>query len=869
MSSLTSSDDDDLVDVAEPPPRPTAASLARAASFWQRASSIYLSYKVTQVTAATVRVAGGMSEDAAKERLWLPQHERAGKAMFDLASSLSGFYLKVGQFLNVREDFVALPVCKALRPLQESVRPMAAAEVRATLEDAFCGGPGSRFSSLEDIFESIDLEKPLGSASVAQVHAAVLKPELYRFFEDEDAEDDDGDAFPERGRRRTWKKKKLAVLPSDDRRVAVKVQRRGVLGCFLEDLAQIRLAAAFLSQRETNFDLVSAVDELSSQIRGEFDFEREARVMNRIGRGLRNANSPIAVPRSVPGLVSRTALVMERLPGVPLTRLAGDDVEIPFDVKVVSSSPSSSDEKEEEEEAKRLKKSKLAAPPVGIRKLLASRVLDAVTDAYGIMLFELGLLQCDPHPGNIMVDTESSLLPKVGLIDYGQSKQVTRGEQESLARLFVAMAQAGDAPLSEFCSALDAAQSDEVAAAFKALGIVTEVTPLGLASGLTERDLILNTAVRLLDTRGRVQPFAANSTLRQLATRKLPPELFFVVRSVQLLRGLAAAAGVEMSVATRWESMAKGVLAGKAARERGEGGEDGDEDRGGRRDPWGRPFVWAGGVVPGGVAADDERWARSLLKKGKKRNRLASALLFPRRRGLWALWAAALLSSAAGVAAAAVAAASLSAAAAAMATASAAATAAAAAAAAALAPTLALWVASLALQASWPVLLLVARRPGAALAHGAAALSALAAAAAAAASVAATAAAAAPGAGAAGKVAVSSSAFSSPNIAPLLMVPSMLAMLCGLFVNAALLVAARRRRRSKREREERGGDNLPLSPASASAPPSSPSSVSAFRAAPAIFGAASPFVGASSSSLGGARMHQRLPTMPPPALLPR
>ena len=317
-----------------------------------------------------------------------------------------------------------------------------------------------------------------------------------------------------------------------------------------------------------------------------------------------------------------------------------------------------------------------------------------------------------------MVDT-SSLLPKVGLIDYGQSKQVTRAEQEALARLFVAMAKAKDAPLSEVVSALDDAQSDEVAAAFKALGIVTEVTPLGLASGLSERDLILNTAFRMWDSRGRVQPFAANSTLRQLATRQLPPQLFFVLRSVQLLRGLAAAAGVEMSVARRWEPLAKKVLEEKARRERGgigAGGEEEEESRGRR------PFSWAGGVVPGGVPAEDEAWARSLLGRRKRDRgggggggvlqRLASALLFPRRRGLaYAIWAAALLSSATGVAAVALSSA---------ASASASASASAAAVAASLTPTLALWVASLALQASWPVMLLVARRPGAALAHGAA-----------------------------------------------------------------------------------------------------------------------------------------------------
>ena len=434
-----------------------------------------------------------------------------------------------------------------------------------------------------------------------------------------------------------------------------------------------------------------------------------------------------------------------------------------------------------------------------------------------------------------MVDIETSVLPKVGLIDYGQSKQVTRGEQEALARLFLAMAQAKDAPLSQVCSALNDAQADEIAAAFKALGIVTEVTPLGLASGLSERDLILNTSFRMWDSRGRVQPFAANSTLRQLATKKLPPQLFFVLRSVQLLRGLAAAAGVEMSVARRWESLAKRVLERRARRERGEGeGEDAEGEGGNVR----RPVAWAGGVVPGGVAADDEAWARSLLKK-QKGGRIASALLFPRGFAAGLFWGAALLSSAAGVAVAA--AVSLSSA-----------SASAAAVAASLTPSLALWLASLALQASWPVLLLVARRPGAALAHGTAALAAAAAAAAAAARVVVSAAAGPP-----------TSPVSLQTAAPLLMAPAMLGMLCGLFANLALLVAALKRRRSG-ERKRREGGTLPGPPppadrassSAAASPAYSPSAVSAFGAVPA----------SSSSSLGRPKLQRRLQV---PVLLPR
>ena len=54
-----------------------------------------------------------------------------------------------------------------------------------------------------------------------------------------------------------------------------------------QDLANVRIAAAFLSKTELNFDLVSAVDELAAQIKLEFDFEREAKVMDAIAEHLK------------------------------------------------------------------------------------------------------------------------------------------------------------------------------------------------------------------------------------------------------------------------------------------------------------------------------------------------------------------------------------------------------------------------------------------------------------------------------------------------------------------------------------------------------------------------------------------------------
>lgn len=62
--------------------------------------------------------------------------------------------------------------------------------------------------------------------------------------------------------------------------------------CNVQDLSNIRLMAAFLSKTEVKFDLVSAVDELAAQIKLEFDFEREAKVMDSIAEHLKVGNIP-------------------------------------------------------------------------------------------------------------------------------------------------------------------------------------------------------------------------------------------------------------------------------------------------------------------------------------------------------------------------------------------------------------------------------------------------------------------------------------------------------------------------------------------------------------------------------------------------
>jgi len=630
------------------------ASAARAATFWRRAATVYGGYKLAQARAGAARAAG-VGEDRIKAD-WEATHTWAGAEMRDIALGLGGFYLKVGQLLSNRVDFVAPPVCRALAVLFDAVPPMSGEAVRRVIE-AELGG------AVDTFFEGLDLDKPIGSASIAQVR------EMWRARVGRAGRclESERERASERGRPNALSTSTphhhpiqvhRATLRANGAPVAVKVARPGAL-VMLEDLANIRIAAAFLERTELAFDLTAAVDELATQIRKEFDFRLEAAAQDAVGDSLRAEMGParISVPRTIPGLVTPRVLVMEFVEGVPLHRVAG------------------------------------TAPglPAAVRRAAAERTIRTLVDAYGIQLLGTGLFQADPHPGNVLIDVGAG--GRVGLIDFGQCKQLDSGQQAAFARLLLALAAAGDAPLNEMAKVLSPDQVAEVVDALADLGIVTELTPLGERCGLTVEALRVGAAARMFDSRGRVQPFAPDSTIKRLRTVTFPASLFFVLRTVQMLRGLATAAGVEVSVASLWAPRAARVLGRPLPAGSGSG-------------VLTPPRAWVGGPVPGGLAPADRGWADGLLRAGRAGGPVAPA---------WAAraWVAAHAASAAGVLAAARALGTPAAA----------------------APLLALYTATLALQVSWPAMLLTARRPGYGLAHGLAAAAAGAATAAAAAGV--------------------------------------------------------------------------------------------------------------------------------------
>ena len=92
-------------------------------------------------------------------------HEKYAPHVLQLCLRLRGVYLKLGQVCSTLPA-VPLAYRKALRVLQDGVPPKPPAEIHQIISDAL-GKP------LSDLFASFD-DVPVGSASVGQVHRAVL-----------------------------------------------------------------------------------------------------------------------------------------------------------------------------------------------------------------------------------------------------------------------------------------------------------------------------------------------------------------------------------------------------------------------------------------------------------------------------------------------------------------------------------------------------------------------------------------------------------------------------------------------------------------------------------------------------------------------
>jgi len=202
-----------------------------------------------------------------------------------LAVEMGGVLIKVGQFLSARVDMLPADVTEELSGLQdqvpeenfESIRKLAEDELGQTLEESF--------SEFEDV--------PLASASLGQVHRAVLKTE---------------DALTVEGEE---------VITN----VVVKVQRPDIEAIIDVDLSAFRIVTGWLQRYKPirkRVDLPALVEEFSTILGQEIDYINEGKNAKRFWE-IYKSNPEIKVPRVIWGKTTKRVLVLEDVYAIKIT----------------------------------------------------------------------------------------------------------------------------------------------------------------------------------------------------------------------------------------------------------------------------------------------------------------------------------------------------------------------------------------------------------------------------------------------------------------------------------------------------------------------------------------------------------------------
>ncbi|CAK9039493.1 unnamed protein product [Durusdinium trenchii] len=325
-------------------------------------------------------------------------------------------------------------------------------------------------------------DEPLGTASIAQVHRGVL---------------------------------------NDGREVAIKVLRPHMEPVLRGDVANLKLFALTLRGR-LPVDYYPVFCELERALDGELDFLSEAQSALKVAASIRHnalgkeLEAPLVVPLPIPGMATRKVLVMDFIKGTPLSKLEERAKELGIDLGSSAG------------------------------KALGRRILEALTTAYGRMVFSSGFIHGDPHPGNIFV-LEGG---KVALIDCGQVAQLFREQ-----RLLVAEA------------VLAAAAYDGSRGMIELLAKCVRKFGVTFFEGQADEDACAaSVALYLFGEKDVVFPggyskeeFSDKSPLRQL--KSFPMELVLLGRASVLVKGVAARLDVAWSVAKKWAPLAKDAIA--------------------------------------------------------------------------------------------------------------------------------------------------------------------------------------------------------------------------------------------------------------------------------------------------------------------
>ncbi len=205
-----------------------------------------------------------------------PSVDLLGKRIRLMLEELGPTFVKLGQIASTRQDLFPGGVIEELKKLQDHVKPFSYSEVVDIVE-------GELKSPISALFKSF-CEEPLASASIGQVHRAVLN---------------NGD------------------------QVIVKIQRPDIhktIGVDLEILTEWARISEMKMSWAKHYHLRDAVEELSNALLDELDYMKEARNAEKLKA--RNTLAYIHIPDVYWDYTTRRVLTMEYVAGIPFSEPA-------------------------------------------------------------------------------------------------------------------------------------------------------------------------------------------------------------------------------------------------------------------------------------------------------------------------------------------------------------------------------------------------------------------------------------------------------------------------------------------------------------------------------------------------------------------
>ena len=203
-----------------------------------------------------------------------------GQRLREALERLGPIFVKFGQVMSTRRDLLPLDIADELALLQDRVPPFPSEVAVATIERAFN-------KKLDQIFTSFD-QKPIASASIAQVHFATIVDKT-----------------------------------GLSREVAVKVVRPGMLAVIDKDLGLMRMMAGWvegLSADGKRLKPREVVAEFDKYLHDELDLVREAANAAQLRRNMAGLNL-VLIPEMLWDFCHPEVIVMQRMHGVPISQI--------------------------------------------------------------------------------------------------------------------------------------------------------------------------------------------------------------------------------------------------------------------------------------------------------------------------------------------------------------------------------------------------------------------------------------------------------------------------------------------------------------------------------------------------------------------